>query len=209
MKRFLSYLGGTILEPRETFAALSVDQGRYGHGLKLLLLMLVPWSFVALVWLSIGSKPYFPVLLKIPDEDYYFWECLFGLPLMILPLILVASAVHLLSRALKGNNTLEGFLPLFLFSLVVPLLLFCTNDVVLATLNLTRVLPHDQLREAVQTYGLVFCALASLNVVAMIWQISLMALAVEMSYKLSRGKALFVSVMSVPLYQFWLVIFFR
>lgn len=209
MRTFWGYLGGTIGRPRETFAALLEDPRRYHHSLNLLISLLVPYSSVAFVWLAIGAVPFMPVFLRIPEQDYYLWECLLGLPMFLLPMIMVAGTIHLLSRAFRGENTLEGFLPPFLFSLLLPFFLWAIHDLTYVTLNLTGILPPAQMVEMIRQPGLLMFLCIGVNVVSLTWNFVLVTLAIQAGYGLSRGKALFVCVVSVPWFHLWMHLFFR
>jgi hypothetical protein len=98
MRSFWSYLSGTVVAPRETFGALLEDPKPHSHVMRLLVLLLGPWAIAVGIWVYLEAIPWVPTFIKIPDESYYFWEFLFGLPLFLLPMIMVAGTIHLLSR---------------------------------------------------------------------------------------------------------------
>jgi hypothetical protein len=209
MTSFWSYLFGTIAKPQETFTALLEDPKRHSHVLWLLVLLLGPWAIAVATWVYLKAVPWVPTFVKVPDESYYFWELILGLPLFLLPMIMVAGTIHLLSRIYTQERTFEDLLPPFLFALNVPFFLFCIHDLAYALLCLAGVWTPEQFRSLITQPGIMMYINVIVGVGAFVWTIPLMAMVVRACYALSSGRSLFVSILSVPIFHAWVWAFFR
>jgi hypothetical protein len=209
MRNAWSYLIGTVTSPEETFSALLEDPKPYSRVLGLLLVLLVPWGAAVAIWVYVEAIPWVPTFIKVPDEQYYLGELILGFPMFLLPMIMVAGTIHMLSRVFTQENTLEGFMPPFLFALNVPFFLFCIHDFAYAFLCLVHVMTPEQFRSMITQPGLLMYINILVGLGTFVWHIPLMTIAIKVSYKVTKGRALLLCILTVPIFHAWVWFFFR
>ncbi len=209
MKGFSSVLFGTIARPASTFPKLVEDPRQNIHAGWLLAVLLGPWAIAVIIWVYLKAIPWVPTFIKIPDESYYFWEFVGALPVFLLPMVMVAGTIHLLSRFFTREKTMEEFLPPFLFALNVPFFLFAIHDIGYALICLSGVWTVEQFRSLITQPGLLMYINIFVGVGGFFWGLPLMALAIKAYYGLSLGKSWLLSLLCVPIFHIWVWVFFR
>lgn len=96
MGRFWTYLGGTVIRPRSTFARLLTDPQRLAHGVRVVLFIGILYTLTVAGLAIARAEISAPAWIAIPAEEYYFWEIFFAMPVVILGWILAAGLVQLL-----------------------------------------------------------------------------------------------------------------
>ncbi len=80
------------------------------------------WALLCLrLWLA-GQAPS-RVLLPIPREDYYLWQSMFVVPLLLVSFAIAARVAHWAAAKLGGHGAYPNTANVFGFALAIPLLL--------------------------------------------------------------------------------------
>jgi hypothetical protein len=79
-------------------------------GFKHVLFLAVLWEFALLLWALGGATPTIPAFLKIPDEQYYFYQLIFYIPMFPVAWLLASGIAYLLSKAFGGNGSYDTIL---------------------------------------------------------------------------------------------------
>jgi hypothetical protein len=190
---------GTIFVPVRAFRRLMDDARPFGRGLRTVTVAGVLCSFTAAALAVTGAVPMAPIFLPLRTENYYFWQMLFTLPMLLTVWIVTSMIVHILGGGRKRGGSLKKTLALFGFAQVVPLLLVWIVQTVIAVfygLGMGQKEIVDIL-SAPSTAQTMF--LAALGV-ALAWSFLLAWLAASVSQKVKWAYALFLGILAEALF---------
>jgi hypothetical protein len=124
---------GTLLHPERTFTQLAAI-GSVRHALAALLLCGGTWALLTALLFSGGHAPSV-TLVPIPRSDYYFWQTLFVVPLLLGLWLVLTAVSHGVSQLAGGRGAFTTSLSVLAFAYSVPLLvLFVVPDLVVYSL---------------------------------------------------------------------------
>jgi hypothetical protein len=190
---------GTIFVPVRAFRRLMDDARPFGRGFGTVTVAGVLCSFTAAALAVTGAVPMAPIFLPLRTENYYFWQMLFTLPMLLTVWIVTSMIVHILGGGRKRGGSLKKTLALFGFAQVVPLLLVWIVQTVIAVfygLGMGQKEIVDIL-SAPSTAQTMF--LAALGV-ALAWSFLLAWLAASVSQKVKWAYALFLGILAEALF---------
>jgi hypothetical protein len=73
-------------------------------------LIAVLWEIAILLWALGGASVTLPAFLKIPEEQYYFYQLIFMIPMFLATWLLAASIGYVISKALGGDGAYDTIL---------------------------------------------------------------------------------------------------
>jgi hypothetical protein len=200
-------IGGTIIHPGRTFAAVSSGPRPSAAGLKALLAVGALYALTAAGLAVCGALVTAPAVLKLVPENYYFWEMIFALPVFVLAWLAAGFSAGLVSLG-KGAGSFKGFLSALGLALSVPTLLAWIPQAVLAVLLLLgrkqeEVMEWTAHPGIVQTAGLLCLLLAAA------WMFVLAASAARSARGLGPLRAAAVGLVATLIFLAGLLVFIR
>lgn len=129
------FLVGTLWKPEVTFTEL-VERGSARQGALAVCVSGAAWSALTLLLHFAGHAPSV-TLVPIPRSEYYLWQSLFVVPLLLCLWLLAASVAHGLSRLFAAPQPFSRTATVLGFSYAAPLLVFfiLPDFVIYATLG--------------------------------------------------------------------------
>lgn len=110
MLSFFRYTMNPIVRPRATLRAMLEDPRRLALGFGGLLALTAVYVITLSVAIAKDLAPHEMLILRIPAEQYYFYERLFLLPVAIDGTILAAGATRLTAKLCNGPGEVRGSL---------------------------------------------------------------------------------------------------
>jgi hypothetical protein len=127
------YFSGTIYIPiRTTVRRLMDDTRAFGWGFRTVVAVGILCSLTAAALAVTGAVPMAPIFLPLRTENYYFWQMLFTLPLLLMAWIVTSMVVHILGGGRKRGRSLKKTLALFGLAQSAPILLAWVVQTVIA-----------------------------------------------------------------------------
>jgi hypothetical protein len=203
MKKFLSYLIGTIWSPRRTFTLISEENSIF-FGLGALLLYSGLYIVTELIMISNNLQPAVPPYLPIPVESYYFWQVFFTIPVVVLSWLILGISMYLLVvKVFKGQGSLKQYLNILSFSFSMP------SIITMWTMETYVAAFHPEWWGHPEAAGIPYWITQTYLWVGSIWSIILGVICVMLIGKLSWSKSTFVSLIALALAIGTLMIFIR
>ena len=113
-------------------------------GLRNVLAIAVLYEGAILLW-ALGSEGVtLPAFLRIPDEQYYFYELIFLIPMFIITWLLASSLAYVLSKAMNGNGSIDAILGGFGVSMAVSFYFSLIPDYIQSILWTTGWIPFQE-----------------------------------------------------------------
>jgi hypothetical protein len=193
------YFFGTIFVPGRSFRRLMDDARPFGRGFRTVAAAGVLCSLTAAVLAVTGAVPMAPIFLPLREGNYYFWQMLLTLPLLLAAWIMTSIVVHLLGGGRKRGGSLKKTMALFGFAQSAPILLVWAVQTVIAVfygLGMGQQEMVDIL-SAPSTPQTVFLAVFG---VALAWSFLLACLAAAVSQKVKWAYALVLGVLAEALF---------
>jgi hypothetical protein len=191
MSSHFHYFFGTIFVPRRAFRRLMDEARPLGRGLRIVVVTGVLGSLTAFALAAVGAVPMAPIFLSVRTENYYFWQTLFTLPLLLTVWIVTSMVVHVLGGGRKRGGSLKKTLALFGFAQSAPLLFVWTVQTVIAVFYVLGMGQQEMvdILSVPSTPQIVFLVAFG---AALAWSFLLACLAASASQKVKWPAALFL-----------------
>lgn len=206
---FWQYFFGAIIKPNDTFSLLLSDSRQLSQSIKSLLLIGFLYTFTVIGLAIIQADIMIPAWIAIPEDKYYFWEIFFTIPVFTLTWILASGLVQLLSKMFKGAGTFESTAAVLGFALSIPNLVTWIPETIGAVLCLTGVMTQEDWIEIASRPGFWNVFAQIYQFAALAWFIILIWIGVVKVQKLQWWKAGIVSLATVIMVSFFVLIFIR
>jgi hypothetical protein len=207
---FGAYYLGTILRPRQTFAALVADERRLTLGAIAIATNVALYTLVYIFLARAGGAPStMTPWLSIPAELYYGYNRFILAPSMVGCFVLAAGVAQLLCRAFGGTGQFEDLLSVFGFGISVATLAALVHDLPDSFLGAIGVLDVRAYEVALNTPTIWRTILWICYGTALVWAPTLCVLGVAAAHRLRRGPAVLVGVLAFVVYQGVFFIFNR
>jgi hypothetical protein len=129
----LRHVVGTLVHPERTLTELA-GRASLRHALGALLTCGLAWAALSAMLYADGHVPRV-TSVPIRRTDYYLWQALFVVPLLICLWLVLGLTSHGVSRLLGGPNRLRSALSVLAFTYAVPVLvLFVLPDALIYAL---------------------------------------------------------------------------
>lgn len=203
---------GTILAPAQTFEKMAIDENIFIHSIIYFFALGIIYLFVVLVFIKVGFSPWYPPLLKIPREKYYFYELFFQPPVTFFCFVMVTGVIRFISE-LFGINDAVSFNTLFaiiIYALFIPILIWFVHDSFYAILFLFKLYKPEQFYKSFKAKGTVFIFNTLVIIITSVWHIVLLILVVYNVERLSLANSILTGFLSLlPFYLIWVAVFQR
>ncbi len=156
-------------------------------------------AITAMVLAAAGAVPMAPISIPVRTENYYVWQAVFTLPVLLMSWILTSVVVHILGRGSRRGGSLKKTLGLFGFVQAVPLLLLWAVQAIIAVFYVLGMGQQEMvdILSAPSTLQTVFLAIFG---VAFAWSFLLACLAASISQKVKWPAALFLGLLAEILF---------
>jgi hypothetical protein len=99
-----------IKSPSSTLKRLATDPRALAIGFRNSLIIAILYEGAILLWAFGAEDVTLPAFLRIPEQQYYFYELIFLIPLFIVTWLLASSLAYVLSRAFGGRGSYDALL---------------------------------------------------------------------------------------------------
>jgi len=209
MKRSLAYILGALTAPRQTFTLIVFDAQGLFLSFVCLVAAAIAWALAALGLAVAGFQPWASPWLAIPVSEYYFWQALFAVPVILSAWMLVAGFVQLSSQRSGGGGSFEATAKLLALSIAVSRLVLLIPAWLLALLTLAGAVDVTSLLTMLRAGGLATTIVWLLILAEAVWMTLLTSVTVRAAHKLRIRPSIRVAVPAVLLYYVFVLIFFR
>lgn len=99
-----------VRSPKRFARNLTTDPKAVQTGFRNVLAVAILYEGAILLWALGADGVTLPAFLRIPEEQYYFYELVFLIPLFFLTWLLAASIAYVASKALGGRGSFDPLL---------------------------------------------------------------------------------------------------
>jgi hypothetical protein len=99
-----------IKSPSSTLKRLATDPRALAIGFRNSLIIAILYEGAILLWAFGAEDVTLPAFLRIPEQQYYFYELIFLIPLFIVTWLLASAIAYVLSRAFGGSGSYDALL---------------------------------------------------------------------------------------------------
>jgi len=103
----VKYFFVPIFKPKQNIIKLLVDKHKMAYSFIIFLFLGSIYTITVFIGYKNGFGAVQEPFLKIPAEDYYFWQMFYQIPLFIIIAILFAGTARLTAIPFKGKGTFE------------------------------------------------------------------------------------------------------
>jgi len=137
-----------IRSPKTTITRLASDPRAAFVGFKHILLFAVLYELIIVLWAFGGATPTMPAFLKIPADQYYYYQLIFQIPMILIVWLLAGGIAYVLSKALGGNGSYDTILGGFGIAALVSAYFVLIPDFIQGVLWSTGWVPFAEYQEA-------------------------------------------------------------
>ncbi|MBE0557945.1 MAG: hypothetical protein IH628_11995, partial [Proteobacteria bacterium] len=119
MKRAFVYIMGILTRPRQGFTLILFDAQSLSVSFLLLLASAVAWATAVFGLALAALEPWATPWLVIPSSEYYYWEALFALPVILTGWMLASGFAQLMSHRVGGGGSFEATAKLLALSIAI------------------------------------------------------------------------------------------
>ena len=116
-------------------------------GFRNVLAMAFLYEIAILLWALGSDGVTLPTFLKIPDEQYYFYELIFLIPMFIVTWLLASGLAYVISTALGGDGSFDAILGGFGVGMAVSFYFSLIPDLIQGILWTTGLVPFHEYLE--------------------------------------------------------------
>jgi hypothetical protein len=184
-----------IRSPGTAIADLASDPGAAFTGFKHVLTLAVLWEFALLLWALGGATPTIPSFLKIPVEQYYFYQLIFFIPMFLVVWFLASSIAYLLSKRFGGSGSYDTILGGFGMAAFISGYFALIPDFIQGVLWTTGWIPFAEYQE-LTSRGFLAVVVSGYLAAYSIAHLVLYSATIHYSQNLSKPKSLLVAIIA-------------
>jgi len=209
MKRALAYILGALSAPRQTFTLIVFDAQGLSLSFFCLVAAALTWALAVLGWAAAGYQPWASPWLAIPISEYYFWQALFAIPVLLAAWVLTAGFVQLASQRSGGGGSFEATAKLLALSIAVSRLVLLIPACLVALFALAGAVDASAWLNAFRGGNLAPAIVWLLILAEAAWMTLLTSITVRAAHKLRLRPSIRVAVPAVLLFYAFIYIFLR
>ncbi len=201
----LKYFFIPIYRPKHSMIQLLEDKHKMGYSFSIFLFLGLIYTLTVFIGYKNGFGAVEEPFIKIPAEDYYFWQMFYQIPLFIIIAILFAGTARIIAIPFKGKGAFEDAFSICCISLTFPmfLLLWVPESLLVIIFPDQRLTPLGGFK----IYPMWFDYIRVLA--GIIWPIVIMIMGITISEKVKWSYSLIITlVASIPL-TVLIIIFIR
>lgn len=207
--KFLNYLLGTVIKPNDTFNRLVSDSKKLTQSFGAILLIGVLYTLTVIGLAVVRADISAQAWGSIPADEYYCWEILFAMPVVILGWIMAAGIAQLMSKWFGGSGTFEGALAVLGFAVTIPMFVTWIPETIGTILILSGVMSHTDWIEMTSTPGFWQVFGLAYQLAAVAWYVFLFPVAIVQSQRLRWWRAIIVGVVTLAFFGLAMFTFIR
>jgi hypothetical protein len=123
LSKFLYYFFLPIYKPGENLRKLTRDEHKIAYGFWIYFLLGALYTFTVYIGWRNGFGAVTESFIKIPAEEYYFYQTFYQIPIFIFGGILLAGTARLVATIFKGEGTYENLFAISAVALTFPMFL--------------------------------------------------------------------------------------
>ena len=197
-----------IRSPKTAIAKLENDPRAAFVGFKHVLFLAVLWEFALLLWALGGATPTIPAFLKIPDEQYYFYQLIFYIPMFLVTWLLASDIAYMLSKAFGGSGSYDTILGGFGMAAFISGYFALIPDFIQGVLWTTGWVPFTEYQE-LTSHGFLAVIVWGYLLAYSIAYLLLYSVTIHYSQNLSQSKSVIVAVSAYFVSVFFFMIIVR
>jgi hypothetical protein len=136
-----------IRSPSAFVSRLGTDPRAMFLGFRNVLAMAIFYEIAILLWALGSDGVTLPPFLRIPEDQYYFYELIFLIPMFIVTWILASGIAYVMSRALGGDGLFDTILGGFGVSMAISFYFSLIPDLIQGILWTTGWVPFHEYLE--------------------------------------------------------------
>ncbi len=136
-----------IRAPGAFVRQLTTDRQAVLIGFRNVLAIAVLYEIAILLWALGSDGVTLPPFLRIPEEQYYFYELIFLIPMFIVTWLLASGIAYVMSMALGGNDQFDAILGGFGVSMAISFYFSLIPDYIQGILWTTGWVPFHEYLE--------------------------------------------------------------
>lgn len=194
--------------PRIAIAQLAGDPRAALIGFRHVLYLAALWEIAVLLWAMGGATVTMPAFLKLPDDQYYFYELIFLIPMFLLCWMLASGIAYVLSKAFGGRGSFDTLLGGFGMTAAVSGYFALIPDYIQGILWTTGWLPFAEYQELTSRgfpAVLVWSYLLAYNIAYLV----LYSATIHHSQNLSKSKSAIVATIAYAVSAFFFLVIVR
>lgn len=188
-----------VFVPGRAFRRLMGEARPFGRGFRIVAVTGILCSLTAIALAVTGAVPMAPVFVPLRTENYYFWQMLFTLPLLLAAWIVTSVVVHVLGGGRSRGGSLRRTLALFGFAQAAPLLLVWAVQTVIAVFYGLG-MGQQEMVDILSVPSIPQTVFLAVFGVAFAWSFLLACLAASVSQKVNWAFALLLGVLAEVLF---------
>jgi hypothetical protein len=186
-----------IYKPRQGIDSLVRNKRKIGYAVLIFLFLGIIYTISVQLAYMKGFGANVEPFIKIPANEYYFWQRFYQIPFFFITSILFAGIVRLISIPFHGVGTYEDHFCLFTVAQTLPMFvtMWLPETIYFAIFNSATILPTwaDVLRQ----------------VIGIIWPLMLMVLGISLIEKIKWTASLLITLIAAIPVTALMVIFIR
>lgn len=136
-----------IKSPSSFLKQLASDSLAVTVGFRNALAIAILYEGAILLWALGADGVTLPAFLRIPEQQYYFYELIFLIPLFIVTWLLASAIAYVLSKALSGSGSYDALLGGFGLTMAVSAYFTLIPDYIQGILWTTGLVPFSEYQE--------------------------------------------------------------
>ncbi|MHC4180912.1 MAG: hypothetical protein ACYSWU_25730 [Planctomycetota bacterium] len=184
-----------IRSPRIAIAQLASDPAAAFVGFRHVLFLALLWEFALVLWILGGATVTMPAFLKIPDEQYYFYQLIFFVPMFLVTWLLAGGVAYVLAKAFGGTGSYDTILGGFGMTAAVSGYFVLIPDYVQGLLWTTGWVPFTEYQE-LTGQGFLAVLVWSYIIAYSIAYLLLYSTTIHYSQNLSKSKSVIVAIIA-------------
>jgi hypothetical protein len=184
-----------IRSPRSVLTQLVGDPRAAFVGLEHVLVVAALYEIAILLWALGADTVTLPAFLKIPEEQYYFYELAFLIPLFLFTWLLASAIAYLMSKLMGGTGPFDAILGGFGLTMAVSAYFTLIPDYIQGILWTTGWVPFAEYQELTGR-GVLLVIVWAYMLAYTLAHLLLYAITVQQIQGLSRARAALVAIVS-------------
>ena len=182
-------LARAVFRPGRTFASLASDPKRFRKGSRAMAGLGLLYAATAALLAAGGALVTATMIIPLPPQNYYFFQMIYALPLLLASWLLASTVGHPVCRLFGGRGSWKTTAAGLAFAFVLPSLLPWILQTAFGGLLMAG-MPQAEFMDLLAAPGWLQVGGWAYHALAVAWMIALGAIALRAGHGFSRLKAL-------------------